>query len=116
MASKSIIFGSIDGISKAEFARLEPELQQCFDQISWNNDTLVIKSEKRHTKLKSTIHKIAGAIADQKFGALMYVGNETVACIYIGPKQVATKKFVEPQPPEWWGGAQPMNTAKADSL
>ena len=106
MASKSIIFGSIDGISRKNFTRIKSELQKCFDKISWKNNTLTIKSEKRHTNLKATVHKIAETIADEKFGALMYVGNETVACIYLGPKQVSTKKFIEPAAPSWWGDPQ----------
>lgn len=111
MASTSIIFGSIEGISKADYTRLKSDLQKCFDRISWKNDTLIIKSEKRHSNLKSTVAKIADAIADQKYGALIYVGNETVACIYLGPKQFVTKKFIEPEPPPWWGGTQPMHAS-----
>lgn len=114
MAPKSIIIGSIDGISKENYADMKSELKECFDKISWKDSQLIIKSEKRHTKLKTIIHKIAETITEQKFGALMYVGNETVACIYVGPKQVSTKKFVEPTPPAWWGGAQPVNTTKVE--
>jgi ABC-type Fe3+-citrate transport system substrate-binding protein len=110
MAPKSIIIGSIDGISKEDYADLKSELQECFDNISWKDSQLIIKSEKRHTNLKTVIHKIAETITEQKFGALMYVGNETVACIYVGSKQVTTKKFIEPTPPTWWGGAHPVNT------
>lgn len=112
MASTSIIFGSIDGISKKKFTLLKPELQNCFDKISWKDEILTIKSEKRHTNLKHIIAKLADTIADQKYGALIYVGNETVACIYLGPKQYATKKFIEPEPPPWWGGTQPMNASQ----
>jgi disulfide oxidoreductase YuzD len=115
MASKSIIFGSIEGISRTNFNRLKSELQKCFEKINWKNDTLTIKSEKKHANLKATIQKIADIMADEKFGALMYVGNETVACIYLGHKQVSTKQFIEPTPPEWWGGSQPMNPSKGKS-
>lgn len=116
MASKSIIMGSIDGISKQQYAAIKSELKECFDKISWKNGKLTIKSEKRHTKFKAIIHKIAATITEQKFGALMYVGNETVACIYVGPKQVVTKKFIEPAPPTWWGGTQPVGLAKAEKV
>jgi hypothetical protein len=116
MASKSIIMGSIDGISKQNYTAMKSELKECFDKISWKDDRLIIKSEKRHTKLKTIIHRIAANITEQKFGALMYVGNETVACIYVGPKQVVTKKFTEPAPPIWWKGAQPASPAKAKKV
>jgi hypothetical protein len=111
MTSKSFIFGSIDGISRANFTRIKSELQQCFDKISWKADRLTIKSEKKHRNLKTTVHKIAEIIADDKFGALMYVGNEIVACIYLGPNQVSTRKFIEPAAPLWWGEAPAENHA-----
>ena len=112
MASKSIIIGSIDGISRTGYTRIKSELQRCFDKISWKDNRLTIKSEKTHTNLKATIHKIADTIADRKFGALMYVGNETVACIYLGAKQVSTRKFIEPSAPAWWEGSALDNHAK----
>ncbi len=110
MGSKSIIFGSIDGISKGDFNRIKSDLQKCFVKISWKDDQLTIKSEKVHTNLKATMEKIAGTISNQKFGALIYVGNETVACIYLGAKKVSMKKFIEPTPPPWWGGEQPVHS------
>lgn len=116
MASKSIIIGSIDGISKTNYTRIKSELQRCFDKISWKNNRLTIKSEKMHTNLKATIHKIAETIADRKFGALMYVGNETVACIYLGTKQVSTRKFIQPSAPDWWEGPALENHAKTASI
>jgi len=116
MTSKSIIFGSIDGISRENFTRMKSELQKCFDKVSWKNGTLMIKSEKRHTHLKPTIQKIADTMADQKFGALIYVGNETVACVYLGPKQVSTKKFIEPTPPLWWGGEPPISASDTETF
>ena len=53
MAPKSIIIGSIDGISKENYADMKSELKECFDKISWKDSQLIIKSEKRHTKLKT---------------------------------------------------------------
>ncbi len=115
MASKSIIFGSIDGISKANFNRLKSDLQKCFVKISWKNDQLTIKSEKVHTNLKAVIEKIADNISRHKFGALIYVGNETVACIYLGTKKISTKKFIEPTPPHWWVGEQLVKKTAAEA-
>ena len=112
MASKSIIFGSINGITKKSYARIKSEVLQCFETVVWKDNTLTIKSEKQHTNLKATVHKIAATIEGHQFGALIYVGNETVACIYLGPKQVSTRKFIEPSPPLWWGGASSKSRSK----
>ena len=90
---------------------MKSDLQKCFEKISWKDNRLIIKSEKVHTNFKSMVEKIADNIAQQKFGALIYVGNETVACIYIGAKKVSSKKFIEPTPPTWWGGKQLLNSA-----
>ena len=103
MAAHSIIFGTIDGISKKDFERLKQELEECFQQVRWNDNTLIIKSEKKHRRIKVVATKIADCIAEGKFGSLLYVGNDRVVCIYFGHRQFAGKQYGEPEPPEWWG-------------
>ena len=103
MAAHSIILGTIDGISKKDFERLKKELKECFQNVAWKDDTLIIKSEKQHHRIKIIATKIADCIPDGKFGSLLYIGNDRVVCIYFGHKQFVGKQYGEPEPPEWWG-------------
>ena len=103
MAAQSIILGAIDGISKGDFDRLKKELKECFQQVGWKDNTLIIKSEKQHHRLKIIATRIADCIPEGKFGSLLYIGNDRVVCIYFGHKQFIGKQYGEPEPPEWWG-------------
>lgn len=103
MAAQSIILGTIDGISKTDYERLKKELKECFQHVAWKDNTLIIKSEKQHRRVKMVATKIADCIPEGKFGSLLYVGNDRVVCIYFGHKQFVGKEYGEPEPPEWWG-------------
>lgn len=114
MAAQSIILGAIDGISKGDFDRLKKELKECFQQVGWKDNTLIIKSEKQHHRLKIIAARIADCIPEGKFGSLLYIGNDRVVCIYFGHKQFIGKQYGEPEPPEWWG--QPKEKLESDDL
>jgi len=114
MAAQSIILGTIDGISKKDYERLQKELKDCFQQVGWKDDTLVIKSEKQHHRIKIIATRIADCVQVGKFGSLLYIGNDRVVCIYFGHKQFIGKQYGEPEPPEWWG--QPKATPASDDL
>jgi hypothetical protein len=114
MAVQSIIFGTIDGIAKGDFDRLKKELRECFQQVGWKDNTLIIKSEKQHHRIKIIATRIADCIQEGKFGSLLYIGNDRVVCIYFGHKQFVGKQYGEPEPPEWWG--QPKEKPEPDDL
>jgi hypothetical protein len=102
MSSHSMVIGSIDGISEADFKRLRSELEQCFEKVVWKNKRLIIKSDGEHRDLKKVFQTLADHVRPGHFGSMLYVGKGTVACFYFGHKQVIGKKFIEPDPPAWW--------------
>ena len=114
MSANSIILGTIDGISKKDFERLKKELKECFQQVGWKDNTLIIKSDRQHHRVKIIATKIADCIQEGKFGSLLYIGNDRVVCIYFGHKQFVGKQYGEPEPPEWWG--QPTEKTESDDL
>jgi hypothetical protein len=114
MAAYSIILGTIDGIQKKDYERLKKELKDCFQHVAWKDDSLIIKSEKQHHRVKIIATKVADCIQDGKFGSLLYIGNDRVVCIYFGHKQFVGKQYGEPEPPEWWG--QPKEKPEPDDL
>jgi len=114
MAAHSIILGTIDGILKQDFERLKKELKECFQQVGWKDNSLIIKSEKQHHRIKIIATKIADCIQEGRFGSLLYIGNDRVVCIYFGHKQFVGKQYGEPEPPEWWG--QPQEKSESDDL
>ena len=103
MESQSLILGTIDGISKADYDALKKDLQACFEKTAWKDDVLYIRSERRHRRLKTILRKIAGRISESHYGSLLYVGNDKVACIYLGSGKFVGKQYREPKPPDWWG-------------
>jgi hypothetical protein len=102
MASRSIILGTINGISQSDFDSLKQELQDCFDKVGWKNNALFIKSDREHRRLKSIFTKISESISQGDSGSLLYVGDEKVACVYFGHKKFVGKSYREPRPPDWW--------------
>jgi len=114
MAAHSIILGTIEGISKGDFERISKDLKQCFEHVGWKNDTLIIKSEKQHHRVKLVATKIADCIQEGKFGSLLYIGNDRVVCIYFGHRRFVGKQYGEPEPPDWWG--QPAAKNQSEDL
>lgn len=106
MESQSIILGTINGISKKDFDILKKDLQNNFDKVAWKDDAIFIKSERKHLRMKSIFTRISKFISQGKYGSLLYVGNEKVACIYLGHKKYEGRMFMEPKPPEWWDSNQ----------
>lgn len=106
MESQSIILGTINGISKKDFDILKKDLQRNFDTVAWKDDAILIKSERRHLRMKSIFTRISEFISQGKYGSLLYVGNEKVACIYLGHKKFEGRRFKEPAPPDWWNSGQ----------
>ena len=106
MESQSIILGTINGISEKDFDILKKDLQDNFDKVAWKDDTISIKSERKHLRMKSICTKISEYISLGSYGSLLYVGNEKVACIYLGHRQYEGRRFKEPPPPEWWDSDQ----------
>jgi hypothetical protein len=103
VATHSIIMGSINGISRDAFREIEPELVACFDSVRWNDNAVIIRSERFHDQVRAVFQKMAERIAEGNFGSLLYVGNNRVACIYFGPGRFVAKEYREPTPPAWWG-------------
>jgi hypothetical protein len=103
MASSSLILGTIRGIPKRHYKTLEEELKASFENVGWKDNTLYIRSEKKHSRVRWIFQKIADAMQEGKFGSLLYVGNNRVACIYFGHKRFVGRQYREPNPPEWWG-------------
>lgn len=103
MASKSLILGTINGISRKHYGAIESDLKAVFDNVRWKDDKLYIKSEKKHHRVRLVFQKIADSMQEDKFGSLLYVGNSRVACIYFGHKRFVGKQYREPDPPDWWG-------------
>jgi hypothetical protein len=103
MAVQSIILGTINGISKADYEKLKNNLNQYFEKAAWKDNTLFINSSKKHEHIKEIATKIANCIAEGEYGSLLFVGNKRVVCIYLGHKQFVGKPYKEPSPPEWWG-------------
>lgn len=102
MGVHSIVLGTINGIGRNAFDRLEKELYQYFEKIVWKDNSLTIKSTKIHANLRSIFHRIADHISRGQVGSLLYVGRGQVACIYFAHKKVAARLYREPSPPEWW--------------
>ena len=102
MGSSSLIFGTINGISKRDFNVLQPELQGYFEKIAWRDDALIIRSEREHPRIRNIFACIADRISAGSYGSLFYVGNGNVACFYFGRQKVTGRRFREPTPPEWW--------------
>ena len=103
MATQSLILGTINGIPKRGYKTLEKDLKASFEYVGWKDNTLYIKSEKKHHRVRLIFQKIADSMQKGKFGSLLYVGNSRVACIYFGHKRFVGKQYREPNPPEWWG-------------
>ena len=106
MESQSIILGMINGISKNDFEILKKDLQDNFDKVAWKDDAISIKSERKHLRMKSIFTRISNFISLGNYGSLLYIGNEKVACIYLGHKKFEGRLFKEPKPPEWWEANQ----------
>ena len=115
MATQSIILGTINGISKKAYDKLKKELQEYFEYVGWKDNTLIIKSEKKHERIKVIATKIADYIPEGKFGSLLYVGNDRVVCIYFGHKRFVGKQYREPDPPDWWGERKGESKSKGRS-
>ena len=96
MESQSIILGTINGISEKDFEILKKDLQNNFDKVAWRDDAIFIKSERKHLRMKSIFMRISEFISHGKFGSLLYVGNEKVACIYLGHKKFEGRMFRSP--------------------
>lgn len=105
MSNVSFIFGRIEGISKSSYEEIRDELASCFDHATWREDGLSIKSERHHDRLKDTFGLIAARMDEGKFGSLLYVGNDRVACIFFAQGRFVGKEYKEPEPPEWWGAS-----------
>jgi len=118
MATQSIILGTINGISKKDYNTLKKELQERFENVGWKDNTLIIKSEKKHDRFKGIATKIADCITEGKFGSLLYVGYDRVVCIYFGHKKFVGKQYGEPEPPDWWGEkkVEPKLKDRSDNL
>ncbi len=104
MAEQSIILGTIDGISKRDYELLKKDLSAYFDKAGWKNNTLYINSSKKHESVKEIATKIANCIGAGKYGSLLFIGNNRVVCIFFGHKRFVAKHYIEPEPPDWWGG------------
>ena len=103
MAEHSIIMGTVEGISRRDFLELEPELQAAFDLVRWKDDSVVIRSQRLHDKVRALFQKIADAVSEGSYGSLLYIGNGRVAAIYFGSGRFKAIEYNEPTPPEWWG-------------
>ena len=97
--------GRIDGVSKDSFEEIRAELESCFEHVMWRDDALTIKSERHHEGLKDSFGLIAARINEDKFGSLLYIGNDRVACFFFGRGRFVGKEYKEPDPPDWWGTA-----------
>ena len=102
MGSPSLIFGTINGISKRDFDVLQPELQDYFEKVAWCNGAMTIRSEHEHARMRKIFTRIASRISAGSYGSLFYVGNGNVACFYFGCQKVTGRRYREPTPPEWW--------------
>jgi len=100
--SRSMIFGTIDGISKKNFGRLQKELNRRFDEVRWKNGALVIQSSRDHGQLKDIFTKITASIEPERFGTLLYVGHGNIVCFYFKQKEYVGRRYKEPTPPDWW--------------
>jgi len=103
MAEQSIILGTIDGIVRRDYEKLKKDLSAYFEKVGWKDNTLSISSSKKHESVKEIATKIANCIAEDKYGSLLFVGNNRVVCIFFGHKRFVAKPYIEPEPPEWWG-------------
>ena len=116
MGSQSFIFGNINGISQSDFQKLKLSLEECFEKVAWKNQTLVIRSQGNHHRIKNIFKRIADCIAEGKHGSLLYIGDYKVACIYFGHKRFTAKLFKEPTPPGWWGSGKNFSRVQDDTL
>jgi hypothetical protein len=103
MASQSMILGSIEGIGKQDFNRLQGKLRRCFDEVGWKDGVLSINSSREHERLKEIFVDLSQCIQKGQFGSLLYVGHGNVACFYFGHQKYVGKRFRQPAPPDWWG-------------
>lgn len=100
--ARSMILGSIDGISKSGYGKLEARLKDRFDQVSWRQGAVVIQSVRDHGRLKEVFADIAAAMAPGRYGTLLYVGHGNVACFYFAHGKYVGRRYREPAPPDWW--------------
>jgi len=108
----SIIQGSIEGISKEDFAELKDHAQRYFHNVWWENDVVYINNNQGEPYLGTydTVEAIFGQIADKilegKYGKLGFIGlvgkREIVSVIFFGHKQWELKSFTRPEMPEWY--------------
>ena len=90
----SIIQGSIEGISKEDFAELKDHAQRYFHNLWWENDVVYINNNQGEPYLGTydTVEAIFGQIADKilegKYGKLGFIGlvgkREIVSVIFFG--------------------------------
>jgi hypothetical protein len=103
MAEHSIIMGTVEGISRRDFLELESDLKAAFDSVRWKEETVVIRSQRYHDRVRVLFQKIADAIGEGRYGSLLYIGNGRVAAIYFARGKFKAIEYREPEPPEWWG-------------
>jgi hypothetical protein len=107
MAGRSLIFGSVKGLSQKVFRRMRRTLEERFDSVAWKDDTLIIHSLRQHGRLKPVFGAIAEGVEEGGGGSLLFVGNGQVVCFYFGPGRFVGRRYREPKPPEWWTETDP---------
>jgi hypothetical protein len=108
----SIIQGSIEGISKEDFAELKDYTERYFHNVWWENDVMYINNNQgepflgTYDAVKEIFGQIAGKILEGKYGQLGFIGligkREIVSVIFFGHKQWELREFTRPETPEWY--------------
>ena len=108
----NIVQGTISGVSKAAFAKLEPTLKPFFQNVRWDQDRLHINNFGQEQyfgtfdEIEAAFDKIANAMVGSKYGKLGFIGligkREILAVIFFGQGKWELKEFSRPEAPEWY--------------
>jgi hypothetical protein len=108
----NIIQGSINGISKENFDKLQAETQQYFHRTWWDNDVMYINNSQgkpylgTYSEIEMLFNRIAQNIVESKYGKLGFIGlmgkREIVGVVFFGHKQWELQEFKRPEAPEWY--------------
>jgi hypothetical protein len=108
----NIIQGSINGISKENFDKLQAKTRQYFHRTWWDNDVMYINNSQgkpylgTYDEIEMLFNRIAQSIVEGKYGKLGFIGlvgkREIIGVVFFGYKQWELQEFKRPEAPEWY--------------
>lgn len=108
----NIIQGSINGITKQNFEKLQAKTRQYFHNTWWDNDVMHINNGQgkpylgTYDEIERLFNRIAESIVEGKYGKLGFIGlvgkREIIGVVFFGHNQWELEEFKRPEAPEWY--------------